>query len=160
MAKAEVTLICSDCGASYIRTKICANRKDANSWESWVQTHSRGDVCADCYRRRQRAAAQQKADTMEASDELPVLIGSEKQISWARTIRANIIEKVNQYMDGHKPTDNYTEFRKWLVGQNKASWWIDNRGIQYDSPYTAANKLAAMWWPQSKNAEDNTGESL
>lgn len=149
MAKAEVTLICSDCGASYIRTKICANRRDANSWEAWVQEHSHGDVCAKCYRRRQREAAAQKADTMEATEDLPTLTGSDKQIAWARTIRAAIIDKVNQYMDGHEPTDNYTEFRKWLIGQTKASWWIDNRDIQTDSAELAVYRLATMCWPQS-----------
>lgn len=153
MAKASVTLVCSDCGAEYIRTKICANRRDADSWEAWTLSHSAGDVCPDCYHRRQREAAEQKANTVEASEELPALIGSEKQIAWARTIRADIIDKVHKYTDGKDTTDAFQVFWAWLIGQNKAAWWIDNRSIQSCDNGLAVYELSRLW-QKSQKAED------
>lgn len=54
MAKATATCTCATCGAEFIRTKICCNRRDADSWEAWATANI--DECDACYKARMRAA--------------------------------------------------------------------------------------------------------
>lgn len=36
MAKATATCTCATCGATFTRTKICRNRREADGWETWA----------------------------------------------------------------------------------------------------------------------------
>lgn len=54
MAKATATCTCATCGAEFTMTKICCNRRDADSWEAWATANI--DECDVCYAARMRAA--------------------------------------------------------------------------------------------------------
>lgn len=54
MAKATATCTCATCGAKFTKTKICYNRRDADSWEAWAAENI--DECGACYKARMRAA--------------------------------------------------------------------------------------------------------
>lgn len=51
MAKATAQCKCKICGESFIRTKICRNRTDADSWEDWAIANF--DLCSQCYTKQQ-----------------------------------------------------------------------------------------------------------
>ena len=138
MAKATAHLTCSRCGAEYIRTKICYNRADANSWESWMESHQEGNLCTQCYFEEQKEKEAELRDKLESELSLPALTGTEKQIKWARDIRAKLISDAVRFMDGNKATELYKQFRSWLDNQPSASWWIDHRD-------STTKDLAVIW---------------
>jgi len=89
-------------------------------------------LCPDCYR------AQQLAKATEANAELPALTGSEKQISWAEQIRAEIIgelielENVVAASDATGPDVEAKKLQiaaaaATLRANTSATYWIDNR---------------------------------
>lgn len=47
MAKATAYCKCRDCGKEFVKTKICYNRKEADSWESYAKSNY--TLCASCY---------------------------------------------------------------------------------------------------------------
>lgn len=69
MAKATATCTCAKCGATFTRTKICYNRRDADSWEDWAVANF--DECTACYTAR-KAAEREAAAAAEA--ELPLTL--------------------------------------------------------------------------------------
>ncbi|MFD1674104.1 hypothetical protein [Alicyclobacillus fodiniaquatilis] len=63
-------------------------------------------LCPDCYKEEvtkkrevERLQATEKAQTQN----LPELVGSEKQVAWAQTIRMKSLESVEKYMENRKP---------------------------------------------------------
>ena len=134
MAKATASCTCATCGGQFEATKICRNRTDADSWQSWAEQHY--NECWECRRARQeRKRQEQNAAAAEEAKErgLPDLTGSEKQIAWANTIRKTALENVDARL-GKKIDPNsaesmelYRRFLAWLEGRNSAAWWIDRR---------------------------------
>lgn len=65
MAKATATSTCATCGATFTRTKICHNRREADDWEAWAAANF--DECTACYTARKaserEAAAAAEAET-------------------------------------------------------------------------------------------------
>lgn len=49
MAQARAKCTCKECGAEFIRTKICRNRAEADSWEEWAEDTF--DLCSSCYKK-------------------------------------------------------------------------------------------------------------
>jgi len=83
-------------------------------------------VCPDCYRAEQQAAAQ----TLTASlPPMPSLTGSDKQIAWAETIRANLACEMRDIVDRapEATRDQAQACYDHVVAHTDASWWIDNR---------------------------------
>lgn len=134
MAKAVATCTCATCGAPFEATKICRNRADADSWQSWAEHHY--DECWECRKARQERERQEQnaAAAAEAKERgLPDLAGSEKQTAWANSIRKTALENVDAKL-GKKLDPNsaesmalYGRFLSWLESQNSAAWWIDRR---------------------------------
>lgn len=60
MAKATATCTCATCGRTFTVTALKANRRDANSWESWAADHY--DECNDC--RDKRVAAERAEEDL------------------------------------------------------------------------------------------------
>lgn len=48
MARATAICTCAKCGASFEKTTIKHNRREANSWENWAEDHFK--LCPDCDR--------------------------------------------------------------------------------------------------------------
>lgn len=119
MAKATVECTCPKCGRTYTKTKICYNRSEAESWEAWMREYYDG-LCSDCYAEQRKAEEAAKTDAANAG--LPELTGSEKQVAWAKKIRAGLVELFKRSLNpcydpvatvANLPTD--------------ARWWIENR---------------------------------
>jgi len=102
-------------------------------------------VCPECYKAQkdaERAAATQKAAEEAKSSGLPELIGSEKQVAWAESIRNEALNHNNKINDdpqiiADQPEEKQEEARraleilitarKRLEVETSAKWWIDNR---------------------------------
>lgn len=133
MAKASVTLKCSECGREYERTQTVRNRAEAERWESYHKNDV--GMCYDCYRAdksKQRDAARSEAlaaaDAAAKEQGYPALVGSDKQIAWAMTLRDALMTHV---ADKYKPSNdmgryNVEQLRNKLLSHVDAKWWIDN----------------------------------
>ena len=72
-----------------------------------------GCICDACYRTQKIADEQAAAAKLEAQMTLPALTGSEKQINWAKSIRAKMIADgpINpEYKDALVKTDS-----RWFI---------------------------------------------
>ncbi len=106
-------------------------------------------LCTDCYKAEQQAKREaENAAAAAANTEagLPALIGTEKQIAWAETIRAKAITQIEEILtatdanranlsaDQASELDRlHGDFRA-IRQQASAAWWIDRRdyyGKQY-----------------------------
>lgn len=91
-------------------------------------------VCPDCYKAQQEAkrAAENKAAAVAAADAgLPALKGSEKQINWANSIRADLItglEKIRTLAIEANQPQAIVGTIDAIINNDSAKFWIDNRG--------------------------------
>ena len=140
MAKASVTFHCTQCGAEYTREKTFQNRRDANSWESFMR--GKDGLCLECWKKEQHEKQEKEKEelaiTIQQSMakygiELPDLTGSEKQIKWAEYIRNCTIQ--NLTAAGCKweiiaaksyPESAAEEVQKLF--EPSAKVWIESRG--------------------------------
>lgn len=148
MAKATAKCTCVMCGIKFFKYADKYNRKEANDWEAWAEEYF--DECNDCYQARiarEREEQNREAAEVAALNHWPTLIGTEKQVKWANTIRAETVSKLNgriarfeEYLK--EANESYDEKLRaeceeelelvpkvieYMMSQNKASWWIDNR---------------------------------
>lgn len=99
--------------------------KERDRRVAWLRTQP----CLDCQRAAERDAAATQADAAG----LPALAGSEKQVSWALTIRATALRAVDAllapakatYPDGDWSAEDALVAK--LAAQTSAAWWIDHR---------------------------------
>ena len=145
MAKARATCRCETCGKEFEKTAIKQNRRDADSWETWAASYY--DECDECREKRimeEREAVSKAASENAKEIGLPTLIGSEKQVAWAETIRMEGLESLQAKIDQEKELaasgrerhvkryDDLVEFQKWILTKDEARFWIDNRSCTYD----------------------------
>lgn len=88
MAKATATCTCETCGKEFTVEKICYNRRDADSWESWAVDHI--CECSDCYKKRTAEEARKEA---KAYDLPEIEAVSEKQRAFADVLRNKYVAK-------------------------------------------------------------------
>lgn len=96
---------------------------------AWLET----TLCSDCQQvendKRNKIAAQWCAD-----NECAPLTGSEKQIAWAESIRADYLQGLNGMLT-ILPADQKPQLVEAIADikqhDTDASWWIDNR----DEPF-------------------------
>ncbi len=146
MAKATANCTCATCGKAFEKEVEGRNRKDADNKAEWAAQHF--DECPICYHARIERERQEAHDTAEkeAKDAgLPDLVGSEKQVAWATTIRHTCYSKASEALSGaekelekrktsgkdttrtEKRIDLYRDFARFLLSHTAAHWWIDNR---------------------------------
>jgi hypothetical protein len=86
-------------------------------------------LCSACYKAEKQAEEKSFAEKYE----LPELQGSEKQISWAESIRKEEIEAFEKEKPairkgaGDDFADFLDKFTNHYYKNNSASWWIDHR---------------------------------
>ncbi|MDD4422527.1 MAG: hypothetical protein PHD46_05785, partial [Eubacteriales bacterium] len=136
MAKYDVTYSCGHDGV----VSIFGPGKD----REWKLRYEEEKLCPDCYKKHlEQEQIRQNEASAKVNQEagLPSLSGSEKQIAWAETIRANLlreIEKVTQSADRLSDPEEYfkrvgfsrevlAEATESIKQRTSASWWIDNR---------------------------------
>ena len=114
-------------------------------------------LCYECYKAEQsakRAAESHNAAEAAKSSGLPALVGSDKQIAWAETIRAaalaeieplrETMEKVPQDHPNIKSAKSALEIINKVAGRASAKDWIDTRATAYDRAWLSAETKKAM----------------
>lgn len=123
MARGMVTCTCKKCGKSFNKVKYCANRRDAESWESWASSNI--TICDDC------RTAEINGKLVEKRKGLAALAGSEKQIAWAEKIRGEFVSGISDAMSS--TSEEYIPLLNKVIDYIKsipsASWWIDHRNF-------------------------------
>lgn len=97
MAKYTITFSCGHTETIQLYGSI-ANRED---YIKWASEHGECHACKDACKADKRAKEHEYAVTNAKKYDLPVLEGSEKQISWAIDIRQRMIEEIEMYCKGH-----------------------------------------------------------
>lgn len=132
MPKTDIS--CSQCGES-IRV-FGHSRADADRKAAYYE--SRGELCSDCYRQakeeERKIASEQSAKANQEAG-LPELRGSEKQIAWAETIRAEQHASLLGLIDkGITPAIQKAfreEVEAWMA-ETSAHAWIERRDTKID----------------------------
>lgn len=121
--------------AHYTVTHTCGHKseqqlygkeKDRQSRLEWLATVP----CLTCKRENDRLKAE------AASASLPALQGSEKQVAWATTIRAQALASIEEQLSELERRSGQSREINPEIGQalealkaeTLASWWIDRRG--------------------------------
>jgi hypothetical protein len=107
------------------RTNIVGPTKN----RQWISDRHFENVCEECYKLKleeENKKSMEKANEME----LPELIGTEKQIAWANTIRIKMLKDFEDMTS--KVKDEMKDFYKDMINyvattKIKASWFIDER---------------------------------
>jgi len=139
MAKATAICTCKKCGATFEKTTVKRNRREADSWEEWaVNTF---DTCPECEHEENAKRAAAIAEEAKVNG-LPALIGTPNQVIWAEQLRKSMIELFSKLYDEAKAIiiedaeENEFGIHKveyadrayeYFLRQDKASWWIDRR---------------------------------
>ena len=135
LAKAECT--CKTCGQKFEFRAYKANRREADSFEAWAAEHI--NECEDCAMARkaaERAKENEDAARIAAENDYPQLIGTEKQVAWAITIREQAMKLMREYYSSDKRTGDAYKYNeqattRLALSNVKASWWIDHREATY-----------------------------
>ncbi|MGI5840535.1 MAG: hypothetical protein ACOX8W_12970 [bacterium] len=126
MAKYDVNYSCGHKGTVSLVGKYDERKRKIE----WMQQ----GVCPDCYKAQQAAKreAENKAAAVAAADAgLPALKGSEKQINWANSIRAELIaglEKIRTLAIEANQPQAIVGTIDAIINNDSAKFWIDNRG--------------------------------
>jgi hypothetical protein len=125
MAKYDVTFSCGHEETVELFGKETEREKKIKWYEKF-------GLCSEC----RKAEQERKEEDIEKTYSLPKLTGSDKQISWARSIRANAVRKVAELVKeriAESPADEKTfqgMLDEWIScarKETKASWWIARR---------------------------------
>ncbi|GEM_PF-4140797 len=101
---------------------------------AWQKTQ----LCTSCW----SLAKAEEQEALCGIPDLPDLEGAARQVSWARSLRAEVLAKVKveawrmdqeRKLKGLEPaTDRYLgRVLPLLLARTEASWWIDNRESDY-----------------------------
>ena len=101
----------------------------------WIVSNKEKELCPDCYKKHleeERAAEREAAQVAAKEQELPDLIGTEKQVNWAITIRAKYLEILADILQSVTIRDEidpivFQNVIESIQNETAASWWIDNR---------------------------------
>lgn len=129
------------------RTNVVGPTKN----RQYIADRNFAKMCPDCYEKHiaeEREKANIEAEKKAAEMELPILSGSEKQITWANTIRQDAINKLETSVIYYSKEDNFfkisqergkskffgakeystLEFLQWILkNKTTAKFYIDNR---------------------------------
>jgi len=132
--------------ANYSITYSCGHTADKQLYgrerdrQNYIAWAARSAECPAC----RKADAARQTEEIEQEHALPRLTGSEKQIAWARTIRARLIASVVAAVEqarsdaAHRPVplteeqvrqadEQTAAVMQALYAKTGASWWIDAR---------------------------------
>jgi len=136
MAKENITF---RCGHTEERQFFGPYKERARKME-WLA----GQLCSECYEAEKarafeakKAAEAEKAAAIEATIELPELLGSEKQVAWARAIRAKAIESLDATVaateanlgSGDPRIASLKAAVAAIQAHSSAKFWIDSRDL-------------------------------
>ena len=126
MAQHHIT---HDCGHT-VTHNLTGNAATRKSREEWLA----GTDCAECYKAAKRAV--QLVDAAKQTAHLPALTGTDKQIKWAITIRAEKVAELDELLtkcktlEGTVPAEQAANIYNAIEtarDMRDAGWWIDHR---------------------------------
>ena len=140
MAIAKANCTCATCGQAFEVRVSRRNSSEARRFEAWaVENITECDECKD--KRIQAAHDEENAKAAEAAQEMgyPGLLGTERQIAWANTIREKAMAALrDQFMDPEMPEKHqyirlcYKPMCHLLLTKRQAGWWIDHSSAAED----------------------------
>lgn len=83
-------------------------------------------ICHKCYE-KELEETNKKALLESKEMELPDLIGTEKQVNWANSIRLEKLKEIEKKMETQDEQDEYYKIYEYLLEKTKASDWINAR---------------------------------
>jgi hypothetical protein len=134
MAKSYVS--CQQCKTT-VSLKTSRNRRDADRYAKYLE--SNGFLCKECLEKHHEKE-NEKAGILNKQAGFPDLFGTEKQISWAESIRNNYW---NVFHEKYNHLDDSVFFEI-----DRASWWIDGR-------HTRLEDLISMFEKSQLKEEDS-----
>ncbi len=94
-------------------------------------------LCRECWRAQAQAEREEQSRTAAQRNKeqgLPALTGSEKQIAWAESIRAEkqaelerLVEQAAKSSPTPEQRQQFNDAIAAVLAETAASWWIDNR---------------------------------
>lgn len=125
--KYEIEYACGHNGT----VQLFGKTADRERKVKWLETQ----ICPACeHAEIEKRRAEEATVAKEKAEEfgLPELEGTSKQVSWALTIRDNIIKRELDTLKrtqrrNSEAAENQRQFIDWLCQQNQASFWIDHR---------------------------------
>lgn len=125
MSKYSITHTCGHT----VEKQLFGPHKERDSKIEWLESQP----CLDCLRAEEARKRDEQNKAAAEANKLAgyePLIGSEKQIAWAETIRREAIEAFAEVFE-KVPADAKTTWAKtseWLKNQTEAKWWIETVG--------------------------------
>lgn len=113
------------------RQQFYGKHTDRDQKQAWME---RG-VCPDCYRTQKEQERQQeneRAANLTNEIGFNALSGSEKQISWAQSIRQKAYESMVAEGKPHA-TLGWALMISLINLETSAKWWIDNRTTSWST---------------------------
>lgn len=137
MAKYDIHHSCG-----HAETKdLFGKETDRQRYIAWAGAHGQCSAC-------RRANKDAEVMAVEVEHDLPLLTGSDKQIAWARAIRAEQVTAMMAHLDGIRaktPAERIEEFESKastylvsLCSKSAARFWIDNRDLRGNALLVAA----------------------
>lgn len=140
MAIARATCMCGTCGQEFEVRVSRRNSSEARRFEAWAAENI--TECDECKAKRIRAAHdEENAKAAEAAQEMgyPALLGTEKQVAWANTIREKAMAALrDKFLDPEMPEKYqyirlaYKPIRHLLLSKRQAGWWIEHSNAAED----------------------------
>lgn len=115
---------------------------------AYLENHG---LCTECFVKKAMSEAQAKCDALEASvGELPPLVGTDKQIVWAHTLRVPALARMQALFTRELAAHEYLRRLVALFKAEKTSakYWIDNR--DYYIGITELNEFCEEMIKQNK----------
>lgn len=170
MAKYEVKMSCG-----HVETiQLFGKMTDRDRKIAWLEENGVCTECRKAQKEQERAEATAKAAEKASAENLPELTGSEKQINWALTIRAEKLAKLDEVYNkavaaANGDTDKLANaklqiqaFKKVFASFTDAKFWIDNRDKDIKTIINANNLAETInaeidsLKNQKNNSEENT----
>lgn len=120
-----------------------------------IKRLEKGD-CPEC---EARLTAKENAAFAEERG-LPELVGTERQVQWANTLRRTKLSSCEYFIENNIMNmtdvgkDSIGKAMNWLYGQNKASFWIENRYESTDTTIHNAIKELEFLPPEGSMKDE------
>lgn len=121
MAKYEIKFSCGHTATIQLVGKDVDRRRK-------IEYFQEKGICPTCYHEYMVAKEKQEQEQKTKGFSLCTLEGSEKQIKWAKSIRADFFEILKEHLKKIEGDDETKAAAiKFFENQSTASWWIDYR---------------------------------
>ena len=94
--------------------------------EAWRARKTTQATCWPCHCDSENVSLDTAATQLEATLNLPMLIGSDAQVDWARRVRAQVVSILQQIVDGADDRTIAPEAQR-CMGERRAFWWLDHK---------------------------------